>query len=391
MARYIINGVNDKGEPVKLKLFFIDESELNHYLKTRKIVPITIKEEKKFFSFFTSKITDADLSISIYQLGMLLKRSIPLNDALDILISQTPDQELKKVFFSLKKDVENGVSLSKGMQNTKVFPDFIAEMVKIGEASGNLDEVLLSASRYIENRSELKSRFNNALIYPSIVLIVGMLAVIIVAIFVTPKITSIYTNFGKQPPLELKIVSVLSSGILWMIKLSPIVILIIYFLYKKYLKGKVMIFLLQRTPFVKRIYDDVSLNAFAQVVYMLLKGGVSLERSFRMGTEVIKNSRFYRPLKNVSDRLMIGERLKNAMEKESVFPEEFVKLFASGDEVGDVQEVSKLLSELYGKMASRKISILLAYLEPTIVIFLAIVVGSFIISTLLPIINLSVK
>jgi type II secretory pathway component PulF len=88
---------------------------------------------------------------------------------------------------------------------------------------------------------------------------------------------------------------------------------------------------------------------------------------------------------------MIGERLKNAMEKESVFPEEFVKLFASGDEVGDVQEVSKLLSELYGKMASRKISILLAYLEPTIVIFLAIVVGSFIISTLLPIINLSVK
>jgi|GEM_PF-3713863 len=391
MARYIINGVNDKGEPVKLKLFFIDESELNHYLKTRKIVPITIKEEKKLFSFFTSKITDADLSISIYQLGMLLKRSIPLNDALDILISQTPDQELKKVFFSLKKDVENGVSLSKGMQNTKVFPDFIAEMVKIGEASGNLDEVLLSASRYIENRSELKSRFNNALIYPSIVLIVGMLAVIIVAIFVTPKITSIYTNFGKQPPLELKIVSVLSSGILWMIKLSPIVILIIYFLYKKYLKGKVMIFLLQRTPFVKRIYDDVSLNAFAQVVYMLLKGGVSLERSFRMGTEVIKNSRFYRPLKNVSDRLMIGERLKNAMEKESVFPEEFVKLFASGDEVGDVQEVSKLLSELYGKMASRKISILLAYLEPTIVIFLAIVVGSFIISTLLPIINLSVK
>jgi len=391
MARYIINGVNDKGEPVKLKLFSIDESELNHYLKTRKIVPITIKEEKKFFSFFTSKITDADLSISIYQLGMLLKRSIPLNDALDILISQTPDQELKKVFFSLKKDVENGVSLSRGVQNTKVFPDFIAEMVKIGEASGNLDEVLLSASRYIENRSELKSRFNNALIYPSIVLIVGMLAVIIVAIFVTPKITSIYTNFGKQPPLELKIVSVLSSGILWMIKLSPIVILIIYFLYKKYLKGKVMIFLLQRTPFVKRIYDDVSLNAFAQVVYMLLKGGVSLERSFRMGTEVIKNSRFYRPLKNVSDRLMIWERLKNAMEKESVFPEEFVKLFASGDEVGDVQEVSKLLSELYGKMASRKISILLAYLEPTIVIFLAIVVGSFIMSTLLPIINLSVK
>jgi len=391
MARYIINGVNDKGEPVKLKLFSIDESELNHYLKTRKIVPITIKEEKKFFSFFTSKITDADLSISIYQLGMLLKRSIPLNDALDILISQTPDQELKKVFFSLKKDVENGVSLSRGVQNTKVFPDFIAEMVKIGEASGNLDEVLLSASRYIENRSELKSRFNNALIYPSIVLIVGMLDVIIVAIFVTPKITSIYTNFGKQPPLELKIVSVLSSGILWMIKLSPIVILIIYFLYKKYLKGKVMIFLLQRTPFVKRIYDDVSLNAFAQVVYMLLKGGVSLERSFRMGTEVIKNSRFYRPLKNVSDRLMIGERLKNAMEKESVFPEEFVKLFASGDEVGDVQEVSKLLSELYGKMASRKISILLAYLEPTIVIFLAIVVGSFIMSTLLPIINLSVK
>lgn len=391
MARYLIKGINDKGEFVRLKLHFTDEGELNHFLKSKKIVPVNIKEEKRLLSFFINKISDIDISISLFQLGMLLKRGVPLNNAIDILYSQTTNESLKRIFKLLKKDVEQGVALSKGMEKAGIFPHYISEMVKVGEVSGNLDDVLISASKYIENRNELKNRFTNALIYPSIVLLVGILAIIIVAIFVTPKITSIYTNFGKQLPLELKVVSAISSGILLVIKLSPLLILFFYYIYRKYLKGKVLYFLFNRLPFVKEIYDYVSLNAFSQVVYMLLIGGVSLEKSFRMGAEVIKNSRFYEPLKMVSERLILGEKLKNALEKESVFPEEFVKLLSSGDEVGDVSKMSLLVSEVYGKMANRKISILLSYLEPMIVIFLAIFVGAFIMATLLPIINLSVK
>lgn len=391
MPKFIVKGLNEKGESVSLKLFLSNENEVNEYLKSKRVIPLSIKEKKGLVSIFNSKISDAEIALVLFQLGMLIKRGVAINSALDILIGQTDRDILKNTLINLKKSVEQGVSLSKALSDSKIFPDFISEMVKIGEASGNLDEILISASRYIENRSDLKNRFSTALIYPSIVLLVGLVAVVIIAIFVTPKITSIYTNFGKQPPLELRVVVTISGILLWIIKLFPIWCIAFYFFYKKYMKDKILNFILLKTPYIKDIYNQISLNSFSQVVSMLLKGGIPLEKAFRMGAEVVKNSRYYLHLKNVSERLTLGVKLKNALEREGIFPEEFVRLFSSGDEVGNVEEMADLTAQIYGKTASRKISILLAYLEPAIVIFLAIFVGAFIMATLLPIINLSVK
>lgn len=391
MPKFVVKGLNEKGESVFLKLFLSDENEVNEYLKSKKIVPLSIKRKKELISIFNSKISDAEISLVLFQLGMLIKRGVAINTSLDILIGQTERDTLKNLLIDLKRGVEQGVSLSKGLSESRIFPDFISEMVKIGEASGNLDEILISASRYIENRSDLKNRFSNALIYPTIVLLVGLIAVVIIAIFVTPKIISIYTNFGKQPPLELRVVATISGILLWIIKLFPIWIIIFYYIYKRYMRDKILSFILLKTPYIKNIYNEISLNSFSQVVSMLLKGGIPLEKAFRMGAEVIKDSRYYEHLKNVSQKLTLGIKLKNALEKEGVFPEEFVRLFSSGDEVGNVEEMADLTAQIYGKTASRKISILLAYLEPAIVIFLAIFVGAFIMATLLPIINLSVK
>lgn len=391
MPKFIVKGLNEKGESVSLTLFFNNENEINDYLKSKKVIPLAIKKKRDFISVFGGKISDAEIAIVLFQLGMLIKRGVAINSSLDILIGQTDRDLLKNTLINIKKSVEQGISLSKALSESKIFPDFISEMVKIGETSGNLDEILISASRYIENRSDLRNRFSTALIYPSIVLLVGLIAVVIIAIFVTPKITSIYTNFGKQPPLELRVVAAISGILLWIIKLSPIWGIAFYFFYKKYMKDRVLNLILLKTPYIKNIYNEISLNSFSQVVSMLLKGGIPLEKAFRMGAEVVKSSRYYQHLKNVSERLTLGVKLKNALEREGVFPEEFVRLFSSGDEVGNVEEMADLTAQIYSKTASRKISILLAYLEPAIVIFLAIFVGAFIMATLLPIINLSVK
>ncbi|MCX8083906.1 MAG: type II secretion system F family protein [Calditerrivibrio sp.] len=391
MGKYIIKGINEKGENISLKLFFSSEEELNNFLKTKKIIPVSIKESRSILSFMGQRITDLELSLVLFQLGMMHKKGVPLNDCFDILIDQTEKPFLKKIFNDIKNDIEKGFTLSKALSNYDLIPNFIVEMVKVGEASGNIDEILISASRYIERRSELKNRFITALIYPSIVLLVGLIAVMVIAVFVTPKITTIYANFGKPLPLELLVVDNLSKWLLWVFKLSPIWIFLIFWYYRKYVKGRLGEMVLSKIPFVKTIYDEISLTSFAYVLGMLLKGGVQLEKAFDMGSEVIKGNRYYLHLKNIAQKIFIGTSLRVALVKESVFPEDFIKLFATGDEVGNVEDMAELVAQIYEKNASRKIAILLAYLEPAIVIFLAILVGGFIMATLLPILNLSLK
>jgi type IV pilus assembly protein PilC len=390
MPVYKVKAYNSEGKEVTTESLYPDEASLYSELKKNKLIPISIKEKKEI-TFFKKDITDDEISMILFQIGTLQSKAIPLNNIIDIVITQIENNKLKGYLYNIKLDIEKGLQFSEALRRSGLFPDFLCEMIKAGESSGAMDVVLLSASKYFSSRNALKKKLVSSLIYPLIILIVGIAALIVTSIFVTPKIVSIYTSFGKPIPFSLQIISSMSKVLILIMKLSPFILLFGYVYRKKIKKMFDFNKILYSIPFINKVKYFTDINSFTEILSLLLRGGVSLENAFKMAAEVVRGSKFYNETINIAESLKLGQRLGVLLNRSSVFPDDVKRLLELGDEVGDMEKMTETIAEVYKRNAESRIQIVFAYLEPLIVIFLSVFVGLFIVGTLLPIINISLK
>lgn len=358
------------------------------------------KQEKKGSSLkdllnkgisFKKEISDEEISLLLYEIGLLLSRGVHITKIFDILSKQTENKKLHDALLSIKTYIQEGKSVADALEKVSIFPEFLTEMVRAGEASGALDRIFLSASEFIEKQNDFKSKIINSLIYPSIVIIVGFLAMIVIMNFVVPTITKIYSQFGKELPASTKFIVFLSNISGYLIKGFPIFILIAFLGKKKFLSKEKIHKIKLKIPFFKKVHLYSQYSTWANTMSLLLKGGLTLDRALEIANKTLTNIVLRKKFEEIVDDVKKGKSLSSLLKEKKLLPENTIQLILVGEETAQLEDMFSLISEIYKKQTERLISIFLSYLEPVTLIILSVLIGFFVFATLLPIFNLSVR
>ena len=397
MPVFKYKAVNKNGKEITGTVEATSVSHTRNILVSKNLIPLEIEEigkkTKKSLNIklFKKSINPDDLVLILYQLGLLLDKNVHITSAIEIVADQQEDSELKEKLLKVKSLISEGKSIADAFEEVKIFPKFLIEMIKAGEASGALSSIFLSASNFIEKQNSFKSQIINALIYPSIVIGVGFLALIIIMNVVVPTVVKIYNQFGKELPISTQIVIAFSNIFSLLLKLLPVLVVLGFFINRKYLKDDFWDNLKMKIPFFNKVFLYSQLSSWSNTMAILLEGGIVLTKALEISSASLSNKILQKVVKNTVSEVEKGKKLSDVLKEKQVIPETAVQLISIGEETGQLEDMFKMIADIYKKQTEKLITRFITLLEPITLIILSVMIGFFIFATLFPIFNLSVK
>ncbi len=403
MKYYRYTGIDSSGKEVS----GVEEApslySLRKSLTSKGIVLIEAKEvsritdetkEKKFLlkrSLFSKKISDEELALLFYEIGLLLSRNVYITEIFNILSKQVENKNLQDVLLSVKTYLQEGKSLGEALEKAKIFPQFLVEMVKAGEESGALDKIFLSASEFLEQQADFKSKIKTSLIYPTTVIVIGFIAMIIVINVVIPKILKIYAQFNTELPLSTKIVLYISNFFNIFLKGIPIFILLAFIFKKKFITQEKIDKIRLKIPFFKKVHIYSQYFMWSNTMAVLLRGGLTLDKALNIANKTISNFIIKRQFEKIVEDIRKGKSLSEVLYKNKLIPENSVLLIKIGEETAQLEDMFQLIAKIYKKEIEKLINIFLKYLEPITLLVVSVLIGFFIVATILPIFSLKIR
>ncbi|MBU3925564.1 type II secretion system F family protein [Patescibacteria group bacterium] len=368
-------------------------------LQRRNLIIISINpaEKTQFFSKsieFFEKVRTKDIVLLSRQLSTLFEAKVPVLDSFKLLASEAESPILRRKLTQIVEDIQGGISMPQAMaKHPDVFSKFYISMVKSGEESGMLQEIFLDLSNHLERSYELTSKARNALIYPAFVVIVFIVVIILMTVFVIPKLNAIITEAGQKVPVFTQIIIGLSNFIINFGPVLMIGLLIGAFFLWRYTKtknGKIALsrFLLS-VPYVGGLSKKLYLARISDNLKILLSSGISMIRSLEITQEVVGNEIYSKILQDVTDAVKGGSSLSEALSKYEDVPLLVSRMIKIGEESGKLNFMLETLAKFYKREVDSAVENIVSLIEPLMIIVLGVMVGLLLISILGPIYNLS--
>ncbi len=376
-----------------------DKSFIIKELKKRNLTIIDIiqediKEKKVVQHRSRGKVKPMDLVVFSRQLATLIDSGVSLITGLNILHDQVENQYLKKIILSIKNDIEAGNSLSASFAKyPEAFPSIFSNMIRAGESSGSLNEILDRVADYLEKTENLSRKIKSSLTYP--ILIVGMAALIIAFLIlkVIPTFKNIFASLGGQLPAPTQILIFVSDMSVKFFPFLVLAVVIIIVSFKKYLsteQGKLNFdkFKLKLAIFGP-IINKICISRFARTLATLVKSGVSILDAFEIAGKVAGNKVIEIATDQIRTNLRAGENISGPMEETGKFPPFVVKMIAVGEQTGELERMLTKISDYYEAQVNDSLNELTSLIEPIIISFLGVTIGFIVVAMFLPIFKLS--
>jgi len=353
---------------------------------------ISVKKEIKLP--FGNKVKRKDVVIFARQLSVMTSANVPIVQALKIITQQTEKPGLQKIVADVADEVESGIKLSLAMgKYPKVFSDFFVSMIKSGETSGKLDEVLEYLADQEEKDYDLVSKIKGAMIYP--VFIVSGLVVVGVAmmIFVIPQLTSMLTASGSALPFTTKILigtSDLMRNYWWALLIGLIGVFggLKYFIslpFGKQLIDKIKI----RLPVFGALFQKIYLVRFTQSLSTLVVGGVPLTDALKIVAEVVGNESYKRLIDETIKEVEDGNSVAVVFLQSDIVPKMVSNMLAVGEKTGRLDNILNKVSGFYTREIENMVANMTHLIEPFIMVLIGVAVGGMVASIILPMYNLA--
>ncbi|RMA97749.1 type II secretion system F family protein [Hydrogenothermus marinus] len=368
----------------KKNLILLEVEELGKSKKIKSLKDLNI-------TFFKKQFSTDEIVFILYELGMLIGKNIHITSAIEIVANQQENSLLKKKLLKAKSLIAEGKTVAEAFEEIEIFPKFLTEMIKAGEEAGALGDIFISASEYLEKQNNFKSQIINSLIYPSIVIGVGFLSLIIIMNVVVPTVVKIYNQFGKELPTSTKIVIIFSSIFSLFLKSLPVILILGFILNRKYLKKDFWDRLKLKIPFFNKVLLYSQISSWANTTAILLKGGLQLTKALEIANSSISNQVLKEKLQEVIPQIEKGKKLADSLKEKQILPESSIQILSVGEETGQLEDMFQMIADIYKKQTEKLITRFITLLEPITLIILSVMIGFFIFATLFPIFNLSVK
>ena len=396
MALFAYKAKNQHGEKVSGKVEAQHLQNAAAILRERGLFLISMKEigeEDSLLPQSFSRVSKDDIVTFTRQLATMITAGLSLIDSLSLLHDQSKPA-LKKVIGNLLRSIEGGNTFAKSLQEESIFSRIYIHLIMAGETAGVLDNVLLRLADNLEKEKNFRGKVKGALIYPVIV-IIGMFAVAaVMMIFVIPKLSVMYEDFGAELPLVTQILISASNFFSSFWYVFAVLIAGAVFGLRQWRKTKVGAhkidkFLLN-IPVFGLLRQKVILTEFSRTMSLLLNAGISLIQALEITSDAAENILYRDALKEAAGKVEKGASLSSALVSyKEIFPPIVHQMIAVGEETGKLDEVLMKVSVYFESESEQAVKTLTSAMEPMIMIVLGIGVGFLIIAIVMPIYSLT--
>lgn len=368
-------------------------------LQRRGLIILDIREAQKVSWLsrhlsFSGRPKMREVVILSRQLSTLFEAKVSALSTFRLLASEAENPMLRQVLTEITDDINAGVQISDAMaKHPKVFSDFYVNMVKSGEESGKLAEVFTYLASYLERSYGLISRARNALIYPIFIIFSFVVVMILMLVFVIPRLSDILLESGQELPFYTRLVVGVSSfflnyGIFLLIVLAVLAVFIQRYLKTPNGRSSLDSFKLS-LPIVGNLYKKLYLSRIADNLSTMLTSGIAMVRALEITAAVVGNKIYESILKESSEAVKSGNRVSAIMYKYSEIPGIMIQMMRVGEETGKLGYILETLSRFYEREVNNAVDTLVDLIEPALIVLLGVGVGVLLTSVLLPIYNLA--
>jgi general secretion pathway protein F len=344
--------------------------------------------------FGMSGVSSQDLAIATRQLATLIGAGIPLVEALTALVDQIEHPRLKRIMGVVKQKVNEGSSLAAALgENPKVFGDLYVNMIRAGESSGALDVVLIRLADFTEAQAQLRNKIIGAMLYPAIMVVVGVAIVGILFAVVIPKVTKIFDDMNVTLPWTTRLLIFLSNIVRdywYLIIIGTPALLYGIRRWMKTPKGTAFWDKTQlKVPVLGDLIRMLAISRFAKTLSTLLASGVPLLTAMDIVRNIVTNTLLSSVIDNARDAIREGESIAAPLKRSGQFPPLVYHMIAIGERSGQLEEMLSNVARSYESQVDMRIGALTSLLEPVMIVLMGGGVAFIVFSILMPIMQLN--
>ena len=392
---FIWQGVNKSGAKIKGEQSGENLNAIKVDLRSRGIVPLKVKRKPKpLFSKKKPKIKPGDIAIFSRMLATMMQAGLPLMQALQIIGEGHDNLSMKDLILAIKSEIEGGSNFAEALAKFPLyFDDLFISLIAAGEHSGQLETLLEEIATYKEKSEALKTKIKKALTYPIAILVVAFIVTVILMIFVIPQFETLFSGFGAELPALTQFVIKLSlwfqSYWYWVVFAVAMTIFVIKESNRR--SHKVHAFFdrsLLKIPIIGSVLENGAIARFTRTFSTLFKAGVPMVEAMDSVAGATGNIVFSDATLIMKDEVATGTQLNIAMRETNLFPSMTIQLVAIGEESGSLDAMLAKVAEIFESEVETAVDNMTAMMEPLIMSFLGVVIGTLVIAMYLPIFKL---
>lgn len=394
--RFKFRAINLTGEIIEDTCFANSKEEAVKIIKSKELLCLAIEEDfqiRIYNIWITRKVGLKDLVIFCKLFYTLLEAGINISKSLEIISKNTTNAKLKSSIIDINQGIHKGQNLSDALENqNNIFPTLFTEMVRAGEFSGNLSEIIHRLGVYYDNQIKIENKIKASLIYPVLLIFVSIAVVVFILTFVLPIFFNMFSSRDLVLPLPTRILINISEMILqhWpkLIVLTILGIITIKIFMKTY-KGRIVSdYLKLNVPFLKNIYIKIITANLTKTLSILLSSGVPLIQSLEMTGNVLNNIIIKNKLRNEIEQVEAGKLISDSIQDLEIFSSVVSSMIQVGEETGALDDLLLKTSLFYEEEVSASLDKLTKLIEPILMIIVGLIVGFIVISLALPMFEL---
>ena len=351
--------------------------------------------EIKLPSFLRGRVKPKDLMVLTRQLATLGEAGLPLLRGLRVLLRQTKSVPLREALTGMSEAVESGSTFSESLANyPKIFNNLYVNMVRAGEAGGVLEVVLTRLAEFMEKAEKIKNKVKGAMIYPAVVLTAAIGIVIFLMYSVIPKFKDIFNDLleGKAlPPVTRFVIgasNVVKDNVL-MVVIAIIASIVLFNLWGRTQNGRYTIDTIKmRLPVFGTLISRTAIARLTRTLGTLLSSGVPVLQALMIVRDTSGNTVIARAVQNIHDSVKEGESMTDPMAAAKVFPPMVVSMVEVGEETGALPDMLIRVANTYDDEIDNAVAGLTSIIEPLLILFLAVIVGTIVIAMFMPLISI---
>lgn len=363
-------------------------------LKAEGLIPVSIREQgalnKEIDFSIGKKVKPRDLSVFCRQFVSITQAGVPMKEALQMLSEQTENKWLKRAISEVLLNVEKGNTLADSMRSQPdIFPPMLVNMVEAGEQSGSLEMAFSRMAVHFEKEAKLKATIKKATIYPIILVIAAIGVIAVMLLFVIPIFIDMFADLDIEMPAITMFVMNSSKWMTshWYVVLAIIVgVVAAYKLIYRTTQGRLTIDRIKmKMPLFGKLTVKTACSQFARTMSTLLMSGISTIDALETTSKIVNNIHYTNAMLKAREEVMKGVPLSEPLEASGIFPPMVYHMTGIGEETGNVEEMLEKMADYYDEEVEMTTQSVLAAMEPIIILFMALIIGTLVIAVISPI------
>lgn len=398
MPKYFYSAKTLEGQPKSGTMEAQDELDLARLLREEGclLIKSELEEEKKEFKIpfsipFLGKVSITSKLMFVRNLKVMISAGVALPRSLNILSEQIKNKKFSKALLEIKEEIIRGRPFSEALsKHPDIFSELFTSMIKVGEETGKLEEVLDVLSNQMEKDYQLRSRLKSAMVYPAVILFAMMTIGALMLILVIPKLADVFNEMGVELPFTTRVVIAIGVFMANFWYLLPIAIIAVIFLLRFFLKtkiGKITINTISlKTPLISPITKKTNAAYTIRTLSSLISAGVPIVRALEIVSNSLTNIYYKNATKEASEKVRKGSKLGQALSQyKDIYPNLVIQMIEVGEETGETSGILEKLAGFFEEEVTTSTKNLSAVVEPILMLIIGAAVAFFAISMIQPI------